>query len=207
MRRFYTFILFSFIVMAVAFVIVKVNNFSDRNKFYDFEKKCKTKRINLANYKQYEFKADDSLTQCAEKLILLKRCVGANYNEKMHDIMYKNSLLAFKKFPNFPPVAANYAFFQQLAKGDVAESLPIILPFIQESANYPAIPESIFNILNDAYNCETSEENMVTYLGDNDYDTGRERLNLLCNYWYSKLAQLPRVKKSEKNFRLKILFF
>ncbi|MCK4982226.1 MAG: hypothetical protein KAS17_04830 [Victivallaceae bacterium] len=187
MKTIYSFLSLVLVILVVAFVIVKVNNFSNRNKFYDFEQKCKNKRINLANYKQYEFKADDSLTQCAEKLILLKRCVGANYNSKMHDLMYKNSLSAFRKFPNFPPVAANYAFFQQLAKGDVAESLPILLPFIQESGNYPAIPESIFNILNDAYHCEESEEDMVIYLGDNDYETGRKRLNLLCNYWYSKL--------------------
>lgn len=175
------------VILVVAFVIVKVNNFSSRNKFYDFEQKCKSKRINLANYKQYEFKADDSLTQCAEKLILLKRCMGANYSSKMHDLMYKNSLLAFKKFPNFPPVAANYAVFQQLAKSDITESLPIVLPFIQESANYPAIPESIYNILNDAYHSETFEEEMVEYLGNNDYETGRKRLKHLCDYWYSKL--------------------
>jgi hypothetical protein len=187
MKTIYSFLILVLVLLAVALVIVKVNNFSNRNKFYDFEQKCKTKRINLANYKQYEFKADDSLTQCAEKLILLRRCMGANYSSKMHDLMYKNSLSAFNKFPNFPPVAANYAFFQQLAKGDVAESLPILLPFIQESANYPAIPESIFNILNDAYNCETSEEDMVVYLGDNDYEAGHKKLKLLCDYWYSKL--------------------
>jgi hypothetical protein len=187
MKTIYRFLLLVLILLAVALVSVKLNNFSNRNKFYDFEQKCKTKRINLANYKQYEFKADDSLTQCAEKLILLRRCMGANYSEKLHDAMYKNSFLAFKKFPNFPPVAANYAFFQQLAKGDIAESLPILLPFIQESANYPAIPESIYNILNDAYHSETFEEEMVTHLGDNDYDTGCERLKLLCDYWYSKL--------------------
>ena len=175
------------VILAAAFIGVKFNNFSDENKFSNFEQKCKTKRINLENYKQYEFKADDSLTQCTEKLMLLRRCMGANYSSKMHDLMYKNSLLAFNKFPNFPPVAANYAFFQQLAKGDVAESLPILLPFIQESANYPAIPGSIFNILNDAYHSETFETDMVEYLGDNDYDTGRERLKLLCDYWYSKL--------------------
>jgi len=187
MKTIYRFLLLVLILLAVALVIVKVNNFSNRNEFYHFEQKCKMKRINLANYKQYEFKEDDTLTQCAEKLILLKRCVGANYSSKMHNLMHKNSLLAFRNFPNFPPVAANYAFFQQLAKGDVTESLPILLPFIQESANYPAIPESIFNILNDAYHCEESEANMVEYLGDNDYETGREKLKLLCNYWYSKL--------------------
>ncbi len=142
--------LFGFITIAIAIAIIRINNFSDRNKFYHFEQKCKTKRINLANYKQYQFEPNDSLTQCAENLILLKRCMGANYSSKMHDVMYRNSLLAFKKFPNFPPVAANYAFFQQLAKSDITESLPIVLPFIQESANYPAIPESIYNILNDA---------------------------------------------------------
>jgi cell division protein FtsL len=187
MKTIYRFLLLVLILLAVALVIVKVNNFSNRNEFYHFEQKCNKKRINLANYKQYEFKANDSLTQCAEKLILLKRCVGANYTKNMHDIMYKNSLLAFKKFPNFPPVVANYAFFQQLAKGDIAKSLPILLPFIQESANYPAIPESIYNILNDAYHSETFEEEMVEYLGDNDYETGRKKLKLLCDYWYSKL--------------------
>jgi len=189
MKKNYPFFILCFIIIAVAVTItfVKINNISERNEFYNFEQKCKTKRINLANYKQYEFKEDDSLTQCAEKLILLKRCAGANYTKKMHGIMYKNSLLAFKKFPNFPPVAANYAFFQQIAKGDIAESLPILLPFIQESSNYPAIPESIFNILNDAYHSETFETDMVEYLGDNDYETGREKLKLLCDYWYSKL--------------------
>ena len=187
MRIIYSFLLLIFVVLAVALVIVKFNNFSNRNEFYHFEQKCKTKRINLADYKEYEFKEDDSLTQCAENLILLKRCMGANYSEKMHDLIYKNSILAFKKFPNFPPIAANYAFFEQLAKGDVAESLPILLPFIQESANYPAITESIFNILNDAYHCEESEADMIECLGDNDYETGRERLKLLCDYWYSKL--------------------
>ncbi len=34
---------------------------------------------------------------------------------------------------------------------------------------------------------ETFEEEMTVYLGDNDYDTGRERLKHLCDYWYSKL--------------------
>lgn len=187
MKIIYSFLLVLLVLLTVALVIVKYNAFSNRNDFYHFEQKCKNRRINLANYKQYEFKNDDPLTQCAEKLILLKRCAGANYTKKMHNIMYKNSLLAFKKFPNFPPVAANYAFFQQIAKSDVSQSLPIVLPFIQESANYPAIPESIYNILNDAYHAETFEEEMVEYLGDNDYDTGRERLKLLCDYWYSKL--------------------
>lgn len=186
-KRIYSFLVFGLITLAVAFVLIKINSFSDRNEFYHFEQKCKAKRINLVDYPKYQFSPDDSLTQCAENLILLKRCMGANYSSKMHDLMYKNSLLAFNKFPNFPPVAANYAFFQQLAKGNVAESLPILLPFIQESANYPAISESIFNILNDAYHCEESEADMIEYLGDNDYDTGRKKLKLLCDYWYSKL--------------------
>jgi hypothetical protein len=187
MKTIYSFLILVLVILVVTFVIVKVNNFSNRNKFYDFEQKCKTKRINLVNYKQYEFKEDDSLTQCAEKLILLRRCAGANYTKKMHAIMYKSSISAFKKFPNFPPVAANYAFFQQIAKGNISESLPILLPFIQESANYPAISDSIYNILNDAYHSETYEEQMVEYLGDNDYETGHERLKLLSDYWYSKL--------------------
>jgi len=186
-RRIYTFLFFGLITLAVAIAIVKFNDFSDKNKFSNFEQKCKTKRINLANYKQYEFKADYSLTQCMKKLILLRRCIGANYSSKIYDLMYKNSVLAFKKYPNFPPIAANYAFFQQIAKSDITESLPVILPFIQESSNYPAIPESIYNILNDAYHSETYEEQMVEYLGDNDYETGHERLKLLSDYWYSKL--------------------
>ena len=64
MRRIYTFLFFGLITLAVAIAIVKFNDFSDKNKFSNFEQKCKTKRINLANYKQYEFKADYSLTQC-----------------------------------------------------------------------------------------------------------------------------------------------
>lgn len=187
MKTIYRFLILLLVILAVAFVGIKFNSFSVKSKFSEFEQKCKTKRINPANYKQYEFKPNDSLTQCTENLILLRRCVKSKYSREMHDFMYNNSFQAFKKFPNFPPIAANYAFYQQLAKGDVTASLPIVLPFIQESANYPAIPESIFNILNDAYNCETSEEAMITYLGNNDYEKGREQLKLLCDYWYSKL--------------------
>jgi hypothetical protein len=187
MRTIYRFLILLLVILAVAFVGVKFNSFSVKNKFSEFEQKSKTKRINPANYKQYEFKPSDSLTQCTEKLILLRRCERAKYSREMHDFMYKNSFQAFKKFPNFPPIAANYAFYQQLAEGDVVKSLPIVLPFIQESANYPAIPEAIYKILNDAYHCETFEEDMVTFLGDNNYEAGREKLELLCNYWYSKL--------------------
>jgi len=126
MKTIYRFLILLLVILTVAFVGVKFNNFSSKNKFSEFEQKCKIKRINPANYKQYQFKPDDSLTQCTEKLIFLKRCVGANYSRRMHDFMYKNSFLAFKKFPDFPPIAANYAFYQQLSKGDVTESIPIL---------------------------------------------------------------------------------
>ena len=49
MKTIYSFLILVLVLLAVALVIVKVNNFSNRNKFYDFEQKCKNKRINLAN--------------------------------------------------------------------------------------------------------------------------------------------------------------
>lgn len=178
---------FSLIALTVAVIVVKSNSTVTKNELYNFEQKCEVKKIILSDYKKYEFDANDNLKQCAEKLILLKRCVEANYTTKMHDVLYRNYQAAFKNYPNVPFIAANFSFLQQLTKGNVTKSLPILLPFIQESANYPAIPEAIYKILNDAYYCETSERDMITFLGDNDYKAGREKLELLCNYWYSKL--------------------
>lgn len=39
----------------------------------------------------------------------------------MYDVLYKNYRSAFKKFPYFPPIAANYAFFSKLTYGDAAK--------------------------------------------------------------------------------------
>ena len=44
MKTIYTFLILVLVILVVAFVIVKVNNFLDRNKFYDFEQKCKAKK-------------------------------------------------------------------------------------------------------------------------------------------------------------------
>jgi hypothetical protein len=171
---------------AVAFC-GKVSNVSEKHNFYDFEQKYRTEKVDPAQYKQYEIKAGDDLKQCFEKLILLQRCASMIHSPEIHDIMYQNYLFAFKKFPNFAPIAAGYACFHKLTSDNTVESLKILLPFIQESNDYPIVFISIFTILNDAYHCETVEEDMVKYLGDNDYETGRSKLKLLCDYWYSKL--------------------
>lgn len=189
MKELFIFCLFS--------LIVSVNGgtssfVSKENKLYSSEQKYRIENGDFSKYKNYAINKEDSLEQCVRKLIILSRCIrpamlnGDDLNS-LFQFMLKNSHIAYQKFPNSPITASQYAWYCKILKVNITDSLPIILPFIQEAENYPIVTRTIHAIFLDQYNSRDETLSIITDLGDGNGRLGLKRIKLLCTYWLAKI--------------------
>lgn len=188
MKKLFILCLFSFIISVNGGISSFV---SKENKLYASCQKYRTEKVDLSNYKNYAINKEDSLKQCVRKLIILNRCVkpvivNGDINS-LFQFMLKNTHLAYQKFPNSPITASLYAWYCKMVKGNITDSLPVILPFIQEGENYPIVTRIIHGIFLNQYNMRSETLSIVTDLGDGNGKIGLKKIKLLCTYWLAKI--------------------